>query len=139
MKPAVRQSINRRDFIVSATAAAGLCVLNCDALAQQVAPAIMVKALDDPDVIHETVTFRNGSGEIDGYLSRPRKPGRHRDHGFLFRWPVRADVRRSFKRDKSSGAVLRESAHARFRKSQAGSARCLESNSSSDPGTLLRQ
>ena len=70
MKPAVRRSINRRDFIVSATAAAGVCVLNCDALGQQVAPATMVKALDDPDVIHGTVTFRNGSGEIDGYLSR---------------------------------------------------------------------
>jgi carboxymethylenebutenolidase len=78
MKQAVKQSINRRDFMVSATSAAAFCVLSCDALAQQVAPATIVKALDDPDVIHRRVTFRSGSSEIDGYLARPRKPGRYR-------------------------------------------------------------
>src|ERR1043166_361263 len=77
VKQTARRSINRRDFIVSATSAAGFCVLNCDARAQQVAPATIVKALDDPDVIHGRVRFRSGSGEIDGYLARPRKPGRY--------------------------------------------------------------
>jgi carboxymethylenebutenolidase len=73
----VKKAINRRDFIVSATSAAGFCVLNCDALAQQVTPATIVRALDDPNVIHGRVTFHSGSGEIDGYLARPRKKGRH--------------------------------------------------------------
>jgi hypothetical protein len=53
---AVRQSINRRDFIVSATAAAGRLRFELRCIGQQVAPATMVKALDDPDVIHGTVT-----------------------------------------------------------------------------------
>src|ERR1044072_6051281 len=63
--------------MASASSAAGFCVLNCDVLAQQVAPPTIVKALDDPDIIHGRVTFRSGSGEIDGYLARPRKPGRY--------------------------------------------------------------
>ena len=73
----VKKTINRRDFIVSAGSAAGFCVLNCDVSAQEAAPAAIVKALDDPDVIHGRVTFRSGSGEIDGYLARPRKKGRY--------------------------------------------------------------
>jgi len=73
----VRKAINRRDFIVSASSVAGFCILNCDAMAQQVAPQAIVRALDDPDVIHRRVTFRSGSGNIDAYLARPRKKGRH--------------------------------------------------------------
>jgi carboxymethylenebutenolidase len=73
----VKKAINRRNFIVSAASAAGVCVLNCEALAQEVTGPKIAKALDDSNVIHGSVTFPSGSGEIDGYLARPRKKGQY--------------------------------------------------------------
>ena len=73
----VKKGINRRDFIVSATAGAGFCVLNCDVMAQQISAPQITKALDDANLIHGSVTFPSGNGEIDGYLARPRAKGRY--------------------------------------------------------------
>ncbi len=70
------QRVNRRDFMVTASAAAGFCLLNCEVSAQQAAPPQIVRALDDPQVSHGKVSFPSGHSEITAYLSRPKKPGR---------------------------------------------------------------
>jgi carboxymethylenebutenolidase len=35
-------------------------------------------ALNDPNVVHEPVNFKNGTDTIKGYLARPKKAGRYR-------------------------------------------------------------
>jgi carboxymethylenebutenolidase len=35
-------------------------------------------ALNDPNVVHEAVTFKNGADTIKGYLARPKKAGSYR-------------------------------------------------------------
>ncbi|MDQ4121603.1 MAG: dienelactone hydrolase family protein [Acidobacteriota bacterium] len=42
--------------------------------AQQASP----KALDNPNVVHQPVTFKNGTDTIRGYLARPKKDGSYR-------------------------------------------------------------
>ncbi len=69
--------VGRRDFIVKATSATGFCLLNCEMAAQQVEPQRIVRALDDPQVIHGMVNFPSGGADIDGYLSRPKGKGRY--------------------------------------------------------------
>jgi carboxymethylenebutenolidase len=70
------KTVNRRDFIVTASAAAGFCVLNCEGSAQQVASSEIARALDDDRIIHSNVSFLSGNNKISAYLSRPKKPGR---------------------------------------------------------------
>jgi carboxymethylenebutenolidase len=70
----IREIVSRRDFICQASTAAGFCVLNCEGLPAQTAPAI-TKALDDPNVVHGKVGFRSGDGDIDAYLARPKMKG----------------------------------------------------------------
>ena len=69
--------IDRRDFIVKATTAAGFCLLNCEVSAQQTEAPRIARALDDPNVVHGMVNFPSGNNAIDGYLSRPRRKGRY--------------------------------------------------------------
>src|SRR5262249_17957012 len=42
-----------------------------------VAVAEDLKALQDPHVTHQKVTFPSGSDTIDGYLARPKAEGRY--------------------------------------------------------------
>src|SRR5215470_13892790 len=67
------KKVPRREFILKATSVAGLCLLNCEVSAQEVETPKIAKALDDPNVVHRRVTFRSGGGDIDAYLSRPKK------------------------------------------------------------------
>ena len=68
---------SRRNFIKTASALAGFCLLSCDVLHQQHSTAAVVSALDDEDIINERVKFKSGSSEIEGFLSRPKKKGRY--------------------------------------------------------------
>src|SRR5262245_31153490 len=40
------------------------------------APQPPTRVLDDPSIQHGPVTFPSGDGEIDGYLARPKAPGK---------------------------------------------------------------
>lgn len=72
----VSNEITRRDFILKSSALVGACLLNCDSgLAQQTDAPKMVRALDDEGIVREKVTFKSGDGEIEAYLSRPKKKG----------------------------------------------------------------
>ena len=67
---------SKRTFLKGATAAIVGAALNSQTFGQQTTPAIP-KALDDPNVIHQPVTFKNGADTIKGYLARPKKEGRY--------------------------------------------------------------
>ena len=54
----VNQEVTRRDFILKASAA-GFCLLNCEISAQQTENPPLVKALDDENIIHTKVNFKN--------------------------------------------------------------------------------
>ncbi len=69
------ESITRRTFLAGATAAVAGAMLGAKALAQQ-PPEL--KALADPKVIHDSVTFKSGTDTIKGYLARPNAKGRQR-------------------------------------------------------------
>lgn len=64
---------NKRTFLKGATAAIIGTALNAQVFGQQTAP----KALDDPNVIHQPITFKNGEATIKGYLARPKKEGHY--------------------------------------------------------------
>jgi len=68
---------SRRNFIKTASAISGLCLLNCDVLGQDPSAAAYARALDDEDIISERVRFKSGNSEIEGFLSRPKKKGRY--------------------------------------------------------------
>lgn len=65
---------SKRAFLKSATTAIAGAALNAQTFGQQTAS----KALDNPNVIHLPVTFKNGADTIRGYLARPKKEGRFR-------------------------------------------------------------
>lgn len=69
------ESVTRRAFITGATAAVAGMMLGAKALAQEQPYS---KALTDPNVIHDNVTFKNGADTINGFLARPKAKGRHR-------------------------------------------------------------
>jgi len=73
----VKKKVARRDFILTASSAAGFCLLNCEISAQQAKPAQVARALDDVNAIHGRVSFPSGRSEIDAYLSRPKTKGRY--------------------------------------------------------------
>jgi carboxymethylenebutenolidase len=73
----VDKEVSRRDFILKASVLAGFCLLNCETPAQEIEARQIAKALDDKNVIHGKVSFKSGDGEIDAYLSRPKKKGRY--------------------------------------------------------------
>ena len=62
--------ITRRGFIGGAAAVASTAAL--------AVPANVKLALDDPKIIQGYVRFPNGPDMIDGYLARPKAPGRHK-------------------------------------------------------------
>jgi carboxymethylenebutenolidase len=68
---------SRRNFIKTASALAGFCLLNCDVLGQEHRDNPYVKAPDDENIIKEIVKFKSGNSEIEGFLSRPKKKGRY--------------------------------------------------------------
>jgi dienelactone hydrolase len=65
---------SKRSFLTGATAALVGAALSSQARGQTNLP----KALDDPNVVHQAITFRNGADTIKGYLARPKKEGRYR-------------------------------------------------------------
>ncbi|HEY0458760.1 MAG TPA: dienelactone hydrolase family protein [Pyrinomonadaceae bacterium] len=67
----------KRTFLKGATAAFLGAALNSQTLGQQTASATP-KALDNPNIVHQAVTFQNGADIIKGYLARPKKNGRFR-------------------------------------------------------------
>ncbi|HEX8267127.1 MAG TPA: dienelactone hydrolase family protein [Pyrinomonadaceae bacterium] len=65
---------SKRDFLKGAATAIVGAALKTQTFGQQTAP----KALNNPNVIHQPVTFKNGADTIKGYLARPKKEGRFR-------------------------------------------------------------
>lgn len=66
--------IPRRAFLQGAAAAVAGAAVRSVAEAQQAPP----RALDDPEVIHGAVSFKNGVDTINGYLARPKRRRRSR-------------------------------------------------------------
>ena len=66
---------DKRDFLKGATVAAVGAALTSRIFGQQTSAP---KALNNPDIIHEPITFKNGAETIKGYLARPKKTGRYR-------------------------------------------------------------
>ena len=66
----------KRKFLTGASAAIVGAALSPEFFGQTT-DSIPV-ALNDPDVVHEPVTFKNGADTIRGYLARPKKAGRYR-------------------------------------------------------------
>lgn len=66
---------DRRRFLAGAMAAAAGTALHSSVSGQQ---SQTLKALDDPNISHYAVTFKNGAETIKGYLARPKKEGRYR-------------------------------------------------------------
>ena len=69
------ERMTRRTFLSGATAAFAGVVLSSEAAGQQ---SPFQKVLDDPAIIKATVTYKSGTADIEGYLARPKKPGRYR-------------------------------------------------------------
>lgn len=69
--------VQRRSFLVGGVAALAGVALATRAGAQATEKAPPTRVLDDPTIQHGTVTFRSGEEEIDGYLARPKRAGRH--------------------------------------------------------------
>ena len=69
--------ITRREFLSRTVVVGGFCIIDCSIEAtQQTEPANIEKALNDKNVIHGTVSFKSGSGEIAAYIGRPASKGR---------------------------------------------------------------
>ncbi len=68
----------KRSFLKGATAAFLGVALNAPGFGQQATSAVTPRALDNPNIIHQPVTFKNGADTIKGYLARPKKEGRYR-------------------------------------------------------------
>ena len=64
----------RREFLASTGATLGGVVLGDKISGQETAK----KALDGPNVSHESVNFYNEEAKIEGFLARPKKAGRFR-------------------------------------------------------------
>jgi carboxymethylenebutenolidase len=67
------EDVTRRRFLGGAAAAAA----GVAAAAAGAPAAAQRKALDDPAVATEKVTFKSGDQAVDGFLARPMAPGRH--------------------------------------------------------------
>jgi carboxymethylenebutenolidase len=65
--------ITRRSFLAAVTVAVAGVAVGSEVVGQQ---RKAVTALDDPNVVHSAVTFKNGQDTIQGYLARPRARGR---------------------------------------------------------------
>lgn len=67
-------TLTRRSFITTVTAA----VAGSAVRVRGAGLTTPERALDDPEIIHQAVTFKNGADTIDGYLARPKAGGRRR-------------------------------------------------------------
>ena len=65
----------KRKFLTGATAAFLGAALTPELFSQT--NTSIPPALNDPNVIHEPVTFKNGADPIKGYLAHPKKEGRY--------------------------------------------------------------
>ena len=71
-------SITRRDVLRGGIALSAVCVLGCDsAEAQETSPAIVQKALDDPDVEQGYIDFQGGHDRINAYMAHPKAQGKY--------------------------------------------------------------
>ena len=68
---------SKRKFLAGATAAIVGAALTSQTFGQQQTVS-EPKALDDPNIVHQSITFQNGADTIKGYLARPKKAGKHR-------------------------------------------------------------
>jgi carboxymethylenebutenolidase len=68
------EGITRRSFLTGATTAIASAAFALNAAGQQSAQ----KALSDPNIILEEVSFKSGRNTIKGFLARPKKVGRYR-------------------------------------------------------------
>jgi carboxymethylenebutenolidase len=66
--------VTRRSFLTSATIAVAGAAFGLQAAGQQ----LVQKALNDPNIILEEVSFKSGTYPIKGFLARPKKVGRYR-------------------------------------------------------------
>src|SRR5438093_5649564 len=72
-KTLYNEDIPRRSFLGgAATVVAGAVAAGAGAAAAE-----DLKALEDPNVTHQKVTFPSGSDTINGYLARPKSEGRY--------------------------------------------------------------
>lgn len=67
---------SKRSFLKGAAAIVTGSIIGGAGFAQNAKPTIPI-ALNDPNVIHLPVTFKNGSALIKGYLARPKREGRY--------------------------------------------------------------
>jgi len=86
------EPVDRRSFLAGVTTTtAGMALAplgdSSRALASEAAPPddkrtepqdAVVRALDDPAVQHEMVSFKSGKDTVEGYLARPKAAGRYR-------------------------------------------------------------
>jgi carboxymethylenebutenolidase len=75
MKPSNLSELDRRTLLMGA--AAGAAVASVATVDAPDAEAQDRKALQDSKITTETVTFKNGADTINGFLARPKAPGRH--------------------------------------------------------------
>src|SRR5688500_9167459 len=68
------ERMKRRTFLSGAAAAVAGVVLSSETAGQQ---SPFQQVLDDPTIIKETVTYKSGTANVEGYLARPRKAGRY--------------------------------------------------------------
>jgi carboxymethylenebutenolidase len=68
------EATTRRTFLSGAAAAVAGVVLSSQTVGQQ---SPFQKVIDDPALINGMVTYKSGTANIEGYLSRPRKNGRY--------------------------------------------------------------
>ena len=69
--------IERRTFLTAATAAVVGVSFVSERFAQP-RPQPPTNALNDPNIIQGMVSFKSGADTIEGYVARPRKPGKFR-------------------------------------------------------------
>lgn len=72
-KDCAPENPGRRDFLFGATATlATVSAFGVNGLTQELPMNPPTRVLDNPDIWHGKVTFKNGKKEIDGYLARPK-------------------------------------------------------------------
>jgi len=71
------EQVTRRHFLCGATATiAGISLFDSGTISQERETGL-IKALNDPNIVHGLVRFRSGTETVDGYLSHPKAAGRY--------------------------------------------------------------
>lgn len=99
------EGVTRRAFLSGATVAAVGIALGSEARGQKQS-GDAAKALHDPQIIQEAVTFKNGAETIKGYLARPKAAGRRRAHFIIHGNPgIPEDIRNTAAQVAQAGYV----------------------------------